>query len=100
MFIHILTIMEKKTYRDILIPTIQIVDEGKIRVLFHIAEYEMACLYYENSKMSWTNKPISMNQWRCVDAKLSDKSIYINGKVEPKDLVGWGNELIKSYLHP
>jgi len=89
----------KKTYRDVLIPTIQKIDEGRMRVLFHVAEFEMACLYYENSKKGWTNKPLSLNQWRCVDARMSDKTIYINGLVEPKDLVGWGNELIKSYHH-
>ena len=75
-------------------PHLQTMDDGRIRIIFSVGEQEMACLYYENAKKTWTNKPISMNQWRCVDAKITDKVIYINGLVEPKDLVGWGQELI------
>jgi hypothetical protein len=34
-------------------------------------------------------------KWRCVDAQIIEKFIYINGIVEPKDLVGWGQEIIE-----
>ena len=84
----------KKTYRDVMTPTVTRIDESHIRIIFSVGEYEMACLYFENAKKVWTNKPLSMNGWRCVDAKITDKIIYINGLVEPKDLVGWGQELI------
>ena len=91
MFIHM---DDKPTYRDVMKPEVVWVDDSHVRIIFYVAEYEMACLYYENAKKEWTNKPLSMNLWRCVDAQVTDKHIYINGLVEPKDLVGWGQELI------
>lgn len=89
---------DKPTFREVMTPTITKVDDTHIRIVYSVGEYECACLYYENAKMKWTNKPLSMNQWRCVDAHLTDETIYINGLVEPKDLVGWGNELIKEFI--
>lgn len=85
-----------KTYREVLIPTIEKLSPGVVRIVFSIAEYEMAALYFEQPKKGWTNKPIMPNKWTCVDAQITDKHIYINGLVEPKDLVGWGQELILS----
>jgi L-alanine-DL-glutamate epimerase-like enolase superfamily enzyme len=32
--------------------------------------------------------------WRCVEGKVFNPNIYEDGTVEPKDLVGWGQELI------
>jgi hypothetical protein len=86
----------KPTYREVMTPTVTRIDESHTRVVFSVGDREVACLYYENAKRSWSNKPISMNQWRCVDAQVNDKTIYINGIVEPKDLVGWGQELLLS----
>ena len=88
--------MDKLTYREVMTPTITQIDESHIRVVFSVGDHECACLYYENAKRAWSNKPLSMNQWRCVDAQVNDKTIYINGLVEPKDLIGWGNEMIKN----
>jgi hypothetical protein len=59
----------------------------------------MACLYYEKAKRGWTNKPIVSNQYRCIDAKISNPTIYEDGTIEPKDLVGWGQELISSSMN-
>jgi hypothetical protein len=92
--------MDKLTYREVLTPKISRIDISRIRILYVMGDHEVACLYYENAKSEWNRKPLSMNQWRCVDAQVNDKTIYINGIVEPKDLVGWGNELIKSFVLP
>ena len=90
----------KPTYKEVLTPSITQIDNSHIRIVYGVGDHEVACLYYENAKRSWSNKPISMNEWRCVDAQVNDKTIYINGLVEPKDLIGWGNELIKSFVLP
>lgn len=80
-------------YKNILTPTLTKMDDGTIRIIFSKNEEEMACLYYEKAKKGWTNKPIISNQYRCIDAKISNPTIY-EGDMEPKDLVGWGQELI------
>jgi hypothetical protein len=86
---------DKKTYRDILTPTIEETGDGMVRVIFYMGDVEMVCLYYERAKKGWTNKPIMPQAWRCVDSKISNTTIYIQGLIEPKELVGWGQELIK-----
>lgn len=91
---------DKPTFKEVLTPSITRIDESHIRIVYSVGDHEVACLYYENAKREWNRKPLSMNQWRCVDAQVNDKTIYINGIVEPKDLIGWGNELIKSFVLP
>lgn len=81
-------------YKNILTPTLTKMDDGTIRIIFSMNEEEMVCLYYEVAKKGWTSKPILSNKWRCIDAKVSNPIIYENNMVEPKDLVGWGQELI------
>lgn len=81
-------------YKNILTPTLTKMDDGTIRIIFSMNEEEMVCLYYEVAKKGWTNKPVLSNKWRCVDAKVMNPDIYENKIVEPKDLVGWGQELI------
>ena len=81
-------------YKNILTPTLTKMDDGTIRIIFSMNEEEMVCLYYEVAKKGWTNKPILSNKWRCVDAKVMNPNIYEDGTIEPKDLVGWGQELI------
>ena len=90
----------KKTFRDVLIPTIFHLDDGRIRIIMTIGDTEMATLYFELPKKGWTNKPIMPTKWRCVDAHIQENFIYIEGLVEPKDLVGWGQELIEHIKHP
>jgi hypothetical protein len=84
-----------RTYKEILTPTVDKMDDNIIRVIFYIDETEMACLYYERPKKGWTNKPIMPQVWKCSDAKISNNAIYVEGLIEPKELVGWGQELIK-----
>ena len=81
-------------YKNILTPTLTKMDDGTIRIIFSMNEEEMVCLYYEVAKKGWTNKPIMTNKWRCIDAKVMNPNIYEDGTIEPKDLVGWGQELI------
>ena len=80
--------------QEILTPTLEVTGDGVIRVIFYMGEVEMVCLYYEKAKKGWTNKPIMPRAWRCVDSKVSDATIYDQGLIEPKELVGWGQDLI------
>lgn len=86
---------DKRTYKKTLTPTIDEMDEETIRIIFSVKEEEMACLYFERPKKGWTNKPIMPRVWRCVESRIANEWIYIQGLVEPKELVAWGQELIK-----
>ena len=86
-------------YKNILTPTLTKMDDGTIRIIFSMNEEEMVCLYYEVAKKGWTNKPIMTNKWRCIDAKVMNPDIYEDGTIEPKDLVGWGQELISTSMN-
>jgi len=86
---------KKKTYKEVLTPTVTEMSPGVMRVTLNVAEYEVATLYFERPKKTWTNKPIMPNVWTCVDAKIHEKFIYINGMVTPKELIRWGMDLIK-----
>lgn len=77
-----------------LTPTLTKMDDGTIRVIFSKDNEEMVILYYEKAKNGWTNKPIITNHYRCVEAKVFNPAIYEDGTLQPKDLVGWGQELI------
>lgn len=86
-------------YKNILTPTLTKMDDGTIRIIFSMNEEEMVYLYYEVAKKGWTNKPILTNKFRCVEGKVMNSVIYDKGIVEPKDLVGWGQELISTSMN-
>ena len=51
-------------------------------------------LHFEKAKRNFTNKPLSMGSWACVDAKIEDQDIF-NEEYTPKDMVGECQDLIK-----
>jgi len=51
-------------------------------------------LYFEKAKLSFTNKPLSMGSWACVDAKIEDQEIF-NEDFTPKQMVGECQDMIK-----
>ena len=48
------------------------IEEGRIRILITSTggEQEYGSLYYERAKKTFNRKPIGMNAWACVDAKI------------------------------
>jgi hypothetical protein len=71
------------------------IEEGRIRIVVSLNEdVELGTLYFEKVKRGFTNKPLSMNSWACVDAKI--EGLYQQGEsLTPKDIVGHCQELIK-----
>ena len=69
-------------------------ESGRIRIIISKDQEEMGTLYFEKAKRNFTNKPISMGSWACVDAKIEDNSIF-NEEFTPKQMVGECQELIK-----
>lgn len=56
--------MEKLSYE------LTLIEEGIIRVTISKDGVELGSLYYEKAKKSFNNKPVGMNSWACVDAKV------------------------------
>ena len=61
--------------------------DDRIRVTISNDDKEIGLLYFEKAKLSFTNKPLSMGSWACVDAKIEDQEIFHEG-FTPKQMVG------------
>jgi hypothetical protein len=72
------------------------IEEGRVRIVVSLnEEIELGTLYFEKVKRGFTNKPLSMNAWACVDAKI--EGLYQQGEsLTPKDIVAHCQELIKN----
>ena len=68
--------------------------DDRIRVTISTDDKEIGLLYFEKAKLNFTNKPLSMGSWACVDAKIEDDSIFNEG-FTPKQMVGECQTLIK-----
>ena len=68
--------------------------DDRIRVIVLKEEKEAGILYFEKAKRSFQFKPIGMDMWACVDAKIEDETIFNEG-FTPKDMVGECQNLIR-----
>ena len=71
------------------------IEEGRIRIVVSLnEEIELGTLYFEKVKKGFSTKPISMNAWACVDAKI--EGLYQQGEsITPKEIVAKCQELIR-----
>ena len=74
------------------------IDEGVIRITISDMNLnQKGVLYFEKVKVGFTKKPISMNSWACVDAKV--EGLYdMGGDFTPLDILNKCQDLIKSGL--
>jgi len=68
--------------------------DDRIRVTILNDDREIGLLYFEKAKKGFTNKPLSMGSWACVDAKIEDESIF-HENFTPKQMVGECQEMIR-----
>lgn len=81
---------------DTLTYKMDIIEEGRIRIVVLIDdEVELGALYFEKAKKSFQRKPIGMNAWACVDAKVEGLYIYGGENITPKDIVAKCQSLIR-----
>ena len=76
-------------------------DDRHVRVEIWNEEEEVGTLYYESPKVGWINKPISTNNYVCVDAHIEYFAGLLKDDKEditPKEIIEWGNEAIKASL--
>jgi len=77
------------------------IEDGVIRIVITLLnEIELGVLYYERAKKSFNRKPIGMNSWTCVDAKV--EGLYIHGgeDITPTDIMNKCQELIRQRMNP
>jgi len=84
-FIH----MEDFVYK------MDVMEEGRIRFIISLNEVEMGSLYFEKAKRGFTNKPLSMDAWVCVDAKIERLYEVSDYEIFPKDIVEVCQKMIK-----
>ena len=70
------------------------IEDNRIGVTITNEDKVVGILYFEKAKLNFTNKPISMGSWACVDAKIEDQEIFHEG-FTPKQMVGDCQDLIK-----
>lgn len=51
---------------------IEEIEKGRVRVIVYVDGQEAGVMYYEIAKRSFSTKPVSMNKWACVDAKITN----------------------------
>ena len=74
-------------------------EQDKIRIVVSLnEEVELGTLYFERAKKSFQRKPIGMNAWACVDAKVEGLYVHGGDNITPKDIVSKCQAIISSSL--
>jgi hypothetical protein len=89
-FIHMEITVDTLSY------TMDVIEVGRIRMVISLKDQvELGTLYFEKAKKTFQRKPIGMDAWACVDAKI--EGLYVHGgeHITPKDMVRKCQDLIK-----
>ena len=71
------------------------IEYGRIRITISNNDKEVGTLYFEKAKKTFQRKPIGMNGWACVDAKIEGLYEMVGETITPKDIVKKCQDLIK-----
>ena len=71
-------------------------DDMKMRIVISLYEKELGTLYFEKAKRGFTNKPVGMNSWACVDAKVEGLYVVGGENITPKDIVAHCQSLLRT----
>lgn len=80
---------------EILSPKVEWMTEDRIRVEIFCDGHYYGVLYYEKAKRGFNLKPI-MGGWVCVDAKIQEALYKTYSNLEPKILLEWGMNQVRS----
>jgi hypothetical protein len=71
---------------DILTYNLTEMEPDRLRITITQNDIELGSLYYERAKRSFQRKPIGMNAWGCVDAKV--EGLYeVNTDITPTEVM-------------
>lgn len=80
--------MDKLTYN------LMEIEPDRLRVIITKDDIEVGSLYYEKAKRSFNRKPIGMNAWGCVDAKI--EGLYeADENITPTEVMNKCQEVIR-----
>ena len=70
--------------------------EERIRFIISFNEQEVGSLYFEKAKKTFQRKPVSMDAWVCVDAKIEKLYEVSDYEIFPKEIVEVCQKMIKA----
>ena len=70
--------------------------EDRIRFIISFKEQEVGSLYFEKAKRGFNRKPIGMDAWVCVDAKIERLYEVSDYEIFPKEIVEVCQKMIKA----
>jgi hemolysin-activating ACP:hemolysin acyltransferase len=73
-------------------------DPKRVRIVVLLEDIELGVLYFERAKVGFTNKPIGLNSWACVEAKVEELYVYGGDTITPKDIVARCQAVLRSYF--
>jgi hypothetical protein len=68
---------------------------SRVRVIVSYRDHELGVLYFEHAKKGYSNKPVSMGGWLCVDAKIEGLYEYGGENITPKEIISHIQNLLK-----
>jgi hypothetical protein len=72
---------------------VDLIESERLRIIISKNNIELGSLYYEKAKRSFNKKPISMNSWACVDAKV--EGLYEVENITPIEVMNKCQEIIR-----
>ena len=72
------------------------IDNDIIRFIISFNEEEVGSLYFERAKRGFNRKPIGMDAWVCVDAKIERLYEVSDYEIFPKHIVEVCQKMIKA----
>jgi hypothetical protein len=79
---------------DILTYNLTEMEPDRLRITIRQDNTELGSLYYERAKKTFQRKPIGMNAWGCVDAKI--EGLYeANTDITPTEVMNKCQEIIR-----
>jgi hypothetical protein len=70
--------------------------DDRLRFIISFNDQEVGSLYFEKAKKTFTNKPLSMDAWVCVDAKIERLYEVVDYEITPKEIVEVCQNMIKN----
>jgi hypothetical protein len=73
-------------------------EPDRLRITITQDNTELGSLYYERAKKTFQRKPIGMNAWGCVDAKI--EGLYeADENITPTEVMNKCQQLINEYIN-
>jgi len=78
---------------DILTYNLTEIETDRLRITIIQNDTELGSVYYERAKRTFQRKPIGMNAWGCVDAKI--EGLYEHSDITPTEVMNKCQEIIR-----